>query len=161
MSYEKELNALQKTIDELQEQKNNLEQSMKKEKVRPRAGSGENYWYIDDGEVDNSIDVFDEVDEVDDFRYKSGNYLPTKEGIEKYRDTLLAQQELKDLTEGYEFVAGKENWEISYLHSENKFLPYCALSLQSSQYTFETEEKLLNAINVMGHEKLKLALGVK
>lgn len=131
-----------------------------KEHKRWRAEEGETYFLVDGfGDLDN-----DTEDRMywDDFRWSTGNYFKTKQEARRYRDYLLAYQELRDLAEG--FVPDWEDqdqlkYHIYYRGDENEY----RLTFQSSaNYSgisvvqFETREKIENAIKVLGKEKLDL-----
>lgn len=66
---------------------------------RWRAELGESYWFSDTN--GRACEGIDDRYSIDDYRYNTGNYSKTKEGVKKYIDYLIALQTIKDDAKGF------------------------------------------------------------
>lgn len=88
-----------------------FEETSEKHK-RWRAKENDEYCYIDDyGDVEF---IFEDMDELDDYRYGIGDYFKTEKEAEAYKEYLLARQVLLDDAEGGKFIEGGKNWHAFY-----------------------------------------------
>ena len=99
------LEELKQELKKLENKINELENKGNNNYKRPRYK--DYYCLIDTGGI---AYVKDQNDEIDDFRFKIGNYFKIEESIENHKEKLLIEQELKDIAR--ELNKGKEiDWE--------------------------------------------------
>lgn len=88
-----------------------FEETSEKHK-RWRAKENDEYCYIDDyGDVEF---IFEDMDELDDYRYGIGDYFKTEKEAEAYKEYLLARQVLLDDAEGGKWIEDSKNWHAFY-----------------------------------------------
>ena len=136
-----------------------LEASTKQPWERWRAKKGDPYWFVS---PNGTIHVCDESGAViNDERFARGNYYRTKEEAIRADEIDLAKQEFKDMAEGYKFVWGQYNWAVRYNEDEKKFNTCYAEDMRERLIYFPSEEKLKQAMEKLGEDKLKLICGVE
>lgn len=92
-----------------------FEETSEKHK-RWRAKENDEYCYIDDyGDVEF---IFEDMDELDDYRYGVGDYFKTEKEAEAYKEYLIARQVLLDDAEGGKFVPRKFVYYADYMAAD-------------------------------------------
>lgn len=95
-----------------------FEETSEKHK-RWRAKENDEYCYIDDyGDVDF---IFEDMDELDDYRYSIGDYFKTKKEAELHKEYLIARQVLLDDAEGWKFTLKEQNYFAKYSVIDNRW----------------------------------------
>ena len=126
---------------------------------RWRAEKGDPYWFVS---PNGTIHVWDESGAViNDERFARGNYYRTKEEAIRADERDLAHQEFKDMAEGYKFIGGEENWYIYFDVVDKEFYADSCVACKEDTVYFPSEEKLKQAMEKLGEDKLKLICGVE
>lgn len=125
---------------------------------RWRADETAGYFHVcPAGSVEYSLEsgnIFDE------FQHAMGNYFKTKEEAEKYKKKLIAEQELKDLAEGWEYRHQEDDYYIAYNTNDRLFRVYSTNFINFVGVYFKSRQEAQNAIDTLGEQKLKLIYGV-
>lgn len=127
---------------------------------RWRAEMDNGYYYLDDfGDI---ICVQDQIVDIDDFRYNTGNYFKTEEEAEEYKKKLLYQQQYKDFL-GEDLVT-EDDWKKPSLGKHAACIDnYCnGLTITTNNYLkiqgviySNSREKIENFINLIGEDNFK------
>ena len=117
-----------------------FEETSEKHK-RWRAKENDEYCYIDDyGDVEF---IFEDMDELDDYRYGIGDYFKTEKEAEAYKEYLLARQVLLDDAEGGKCIEYGKNWHAYYDTITKTYHPVHSISyFYPGIIYFRTEEAL-------------------
>lgn len=151
------LEYLKKEIKNLENMINELENKGNNNYKRPRYK--DYYCLIDTGGI---AYVKDQNDKIDDFRFKIGNYFKIEESIEKYKEKLLIEQELKDiameLNKGEEIDWNNKEQEKYYLlynfdTNNIMFDYYISHKIQGAIYCLDTNF-MFAAAERIGEERL-------
>ena len=152
------LEELKQELKKLENKLNELENKGNNNYKRPRYK--DYYCLIDTGGI---AYVKDQNDEIDDFRFKIGNYFKIEESIENHKEKLLIEQELRDIAR--ELNKGEEiDWDDD---SQDKYCVSYNFSNDCITYNFNSSVKIqgiiycLNkdfkdiAVERIGEERLK------
>lgn len=159
MNLEQEIEALKARLSKLEGTATVEAQPEEPKRPKGMPAVGQKYWCVTAwGDIDYNI----WGDVIGDMLYWSyGNVYLTEEEAIHARDKHLALVEWQRLADGYEFTEGRNNWYLAYSTSGGFITDaICFYKYQGTIY-FHNEEALKEAIQAMGHEKLKLILGVK
>ena len=90
-----QIDELKQKIEKLEKEVNSPEFEGIKKGVRQKPEYGEKYYYLDDGGGINY--AYWSNDNIDLFRFNTGNCFKTEQEAEDYKENLLTKQALKDL----------------------------------------------------------------
>jgi hypothetical protein len=131
------LEELKQELKKLENKINELENKGNNNYKRPRYK--DYYCLIDTGGI---AYVKNQNDEIDDFRFKIGNYFKIEESIENHKEKLLIEQELKDIAR--ELNKGKEiDWKDD---SKDKFCISYDFYESRITYNFNSSVKIQGII---------------
>ena len=105
---------------------------------RWRGGIGDVYYFL-------NVDVRHEIDthdDIDDYRYISGNYFKTEEDAEAYKEYLIARQVLLDDAHGGRFSYGEDNWCPCYSETSHNWVSISGNTYYPGTIYFKTREAL-------------------
>lgn len=123
-----QIDELKQKIEELEKEVNSPEFEGIKKGVRQKPEYGEKYYYLDDGGGINY--AYWSNDNIDLFRFNTGNCFNTKQEAEAYKENLLTKQALKDL------ALELNDWvEIDWKDDNQPkfYINYYSLSMELSQ----------------------------
>lgn len=154
-----QINELKQKIEELEKEVNSPESEGIKKGVRWKPEYGEKYYYLDDGGGINY--AYWSNDNIDLFRFNTGNCFKTEQEAEDYKENLLTKQALKDLAlelnNGVEIDWKSEEQEKHYLylnHQTNVLNMYWVRAEQENTTYCLNAEFLVIAKARVGEEKL-------
>lgn len=127
---------------------------------RWRAEMDNGYYYLDDfGDI---LCVQDQIVDIDDFRYNTGNYFKTEDEVYEYKKKLLYRQQYIDYI-GEDLVT-KDDWKddnilkycASYDHDDNTVFISCNTYIKSQGTIFsKSKEKIQEFIKKIGEDNFK------
>ena len=142
--YEEEIQEIQKCIEELR--KIEIEEDgVWKPKLE------EKYWYINNNSFpykDTWVDTY-----VDDCRFDIGNVFKTQEDAEFQVERLKVITKLKQFS--HEFTYGYRNFYINLSNGDTLSYNYRSNVMVQGVIYFESEEKVNEAIEAVGEDRIK------
>lgn len=143
------------------ELKETVKEKKPTEYKRWRAEGRKRYYSV--GSIQCIDNVYDIRDDIDDYRYNTGNYFQTREQAEKHKAYQLALQTIKDDTEG--FVPDWEDveqykWHGYYDHGLNEFNNESSLSFKSQGAIYFKSKEALQASQKEHRKEWLIVLGV-
>lgn len=112
---------------------------------------GDKLYYID---CKGAVDFwYFQNDDIDNNAVAIGNVFKTRKEAEFMVERLKVIAEMKKF--GREFVAGKANFCLNYIHTDRSLDIDWTYNVQSSNIYFESEAKAWEAIKAVGEDRIK------